>query len=65
MQSIEKEMWWVRNVCKWITVCLHLVIQRKKDAWKYYHERLLNVGNAYEKESLSNIETIEGIGHQN
>lgn len=31
----------------------------KKEAWKYHYESLLNVENAWEKESLPNVETTK------
>lgn len=47
----------VRNVCGWILV---LSDAGKKNVWRCYYERLLNVKNDWEKENLSNIEPTEG-----
>lgn len=32
---------------------------KKKEVWKYYYERLLNVENVWDKESLQNVNLIE------
>lgn len=37
-----------------------LSVSEKKEAWKCYNERLLNVGNVWEKRSLLGVNGTEG-----
>ena len=40
---------------------LALTDTEKKEAWKCYHEKLLNEENAWEKESLPHVDPTEGL----
>lgn len=57
------EMWWVRNAREWMDYgMVALSISEKKDAWKCDYERLVNVENELQEESLPNTKPIEEPG---